>query len=147
MYQRISALLLEIVIARSISLFNRCAFSISRFPVSESQRKLFEPVMGRGASMNGESQNTQATAVIKRSLCLHGKKTSVSLENEFWLALHEAAAVERTSVPALVERIDHERTTCNLSSAIRVFVFHWLRQNYLMPTAQQSTVGDRVQEQ
>jgi predicted DNA-binding ribbon-helix-helix protein len=78
--------------------------------------------------MNGESRNTQATAVIKRSLCLHGKKTSVSLENEFWQALHEAAAVERTNVSALVECIDRERTTCNLSSAIRVFVFRWVRR-------------------
>jgi predicted DNA-binding ribbon-helix-helix protein len=50
----------------------------------------------------------------------------------------KAAASTYISVPALVERIDHERTSCNLSSAIRVFVFHWLQQNYLTAaTAQQ----------
>jgi predicted DNA-binding ribbon-helix-helix protein len=95
--------------------------------------------MGRGGVpvMNGESRNTQATAVIKRSLCLHGKKTSVSLENEFWQALHEAAAVERTSVSALVECIDRERMTCNLSSAIRVFVFRWVRRQNNWADSQQ----------
>ena len=78
--------------------------------------------------MNAESRNARVTAVIKRSLYLHGKKTSVSLEDEFWQALQEAAAVGQTSVRALVERIDREKTTCNLSSAIRLFVFRWERQ-------------------
>ena len=63
------------------------------------------------------------TAVIKRSIVLHGRKTSISLENEFWDALVEVAKAREISIPALVEEIDRHRNTANLSSAIRVFVF------------------------
>jgi predicted DNA-binding ribbon-helix-helix protein len=67
------------------------------------------------------------TAVIKRSIVLDGHKTSVSLENEFWHGLREIAARENTSLSTLVGKIDRERYSCNLSSAIRVFVFNYFR--------------------
>ncbi|MGA9515462.1 MAG: ribbon-helix-helix domain-containing protein [Pseudolabrys sp.] len=67
------------------------------------------------------------SAVIKRSIILNGHKTSVSVENEFWHALREIAGHEHTTVPMLVERIDGSRDICNLSSAIRVFVFNRFR--------------------
>ena len=67
------------------------------------------------------------SAVIKRSIILNGHKTSVSLENEFWHGLREIARHEHTTVPMLVERIDRSRDICNLSSAIRVFVFNHFR--------------------
>lgn len=63
------------------------------------------------------------SAVIKRSIVLAGHKTSVSLENEFWDGLREIADRENTSLAAVVGQIDHDRDSCNLSSAIRVFVF------------------------
>ncbi len=67
------------------------------------------------------------TDVIKRSIFINGHKTSVSLENEFWQGLREIAEHDRTTVAMLVERIDRARNTCNLSSAIRVFVFNHFR--------------------
>jgi predicted DNA-binding ribbon-helix-helix protein len=67
------------------------------------------------------------TAVIKRSIVVDGHKTSVSLEDEFWDGLHEVADRENVSLSTLVGQIDHDRATCNLSSAIRVFVFNRLR--------------------
>jgi len=67
------------------------------------------------------------SAVIKRSVVLDGHKTSVSLENEFWRALREIAAREKTNVSKLVGRIDRGRTNVNLSSCIRVFVFNYFR--------------------
>ena len=66
---------------------------------------------------------TYKTDVIKHSLKIDGCNTSVSLENEFWAALHEIAARLQVSVCALVEQINKNRSTCNLSSAIRTFVF------------------------
>ncbi|MGB9397187.1 MAG: ribbon-helix-helix domain-containing protein, partial [Pseudolabrys sp.] len=39
------------------------------------------------------------TTVIKRSIFINSHKTSVSLENEFWLGLREIADHERTTVP------------------------------------------------
>jgi predicted DNA-binding ribbon-helix-helix protein len=67
------------------------------------------------------------TAVIKRSIVLDGHKTSVSLENEFWNALREIAVRENTTLSTLVGKIDHDRNSCNLSSAIRVHVFSYFR--------------------
>jgi predicted DNA-binding ribbon-helix-helix protein len=67
------------------------------------------------------------TAVIKRSIVLDGHKTSVSLENEFWHGLREIAGRENTALSILVGKIDRERNSCNLSSAIRVYVFNYFR--------------------
>jgi predicted DNA-binding ribbon-helix-helix protein len=67
------------------------------------------------------------TAVIKRSIVLDGHKTSVSLENEFWHGLREIAGRENTPLSTLVGKIDRERKSCNLSSAIRVYVFNYFR--------------------
>jgi predicted DNA-binding ribbon-helix-helix protein len=69
------------------------------------------------------------TAVIKRSIFINGRKTSVSLENEFWEALREIAAQAKIALSTLVEQIDSERNNINLSSAIRVFVFNHYRSS------------------
>jgi predicted DNA-binding ribbon-helix-helix protein len=67
------------------------------------------------------------TAVIKRSIMIGQRKTSVSLEDEFWYGLLEIAVYEQMTVPTLVKRIDHRRKTVNLSSAIRIFVFKYFK--------------------
>lgn len=58
----------------------------------------------------------------KHTLTIHGHVTSISLEDEFWDALKQAAGEEGLSVAGLVARIDEGRNT-GLSSAIRVFLF------------------------
>jgi len=65
--------------------------------------------------------------IIKRSISVNGKRTSVSLENEFWQSLHEIAKEEGRSTTELVEQINRERRNPNLSSAIRVFVLNRFR--------------------
>ena len=67
------------------------------------------------------------TAVLKRSIEINGKKTSISLEDEFWYGLLEIATYKKMAVPALVEQIDNRRKIINLSSAIRIFVFNYFR--------------------
>ena len=66
------------------------------------------------------------------SLSLHGHRTSVSLEPEFWAALKGLAASQGRSVASLVQQIDDERITQSatggLSSAIRVYVLNTLKQ-------------------
>lgn len=60
---------------------------------------------------------------VKRSLTLHGHRTSVSLEDAFWRALRDIAAERGLAVNALAERIDEGRADdAGLASAIRVFV-------------------------
>jgi predicted DNA-binding ribbon-helix-helix protein len=67
------------------------------------------------------------SVVIKRSILINGRRTSVSLENEFWEGLHEIADRGMIAHSRLVEQIDQERDNINLSSAIRVFVFNYFR--------------------
>ncbi len=64
--------------------------------------------------------------VMKRSIVIAGHKTSVSLEDGFWLALKEIAGRARVPVSILIARIDGERNG-NLSSAIRTFVLDHYR--------------------
>ena len=67
----------------------------------------------------------------KRSVTIAGHRTSLSLEAVFWKALQDAAAEENSSVNALVERIDRDRSADgsdgNLSSAVRVWLMERLR--------------------
>lgn len=58
----------------------------------------------------------------KHTLTIQGHVTSISLEDEFWEALKQAATQEGLSVAALVGQIDEQRST-GLSSAIRVYLF------------------------
>ena len=67
------------------------------------------------------------TVVIKRSILINGRKTSVSLENEFWAGLHEIAKSRKTTAAKLVGEIERQRTTVNLSSAIRIYVYNYFR--------------------
>ncbi|SFU17216.1 ribbon-helix-helix domain-containing protein [Sedimentitalea nanhaiensis] len=65
----------------------------------------------------------------KRSLTLHGHRTSVSLEDEFWSAFCEIAAQDEQPINALAAQIDAERgSDTGLASAIRLFVLARLRQ-------------------
>ena len=51
-----------------------------------------------------------------------GRKTSVSLEDEFWNSLKKIARERGTTLVELVAAIDGDRQHANLSSAIRLFV-------------------------
>lgn len=64
--------------------------------------------------------------VVKRSLVIAGHRTSVSLEDAFWLRLRAIAAEKGVSMNALAAEIDAGRGEANLSSAARVFVLERL---------------------
>lgn len=66
---------------------------------------------------------------LKRSIVLDGRKTSVSLENEFWTGLREIAASQKIPLTTLLKQIHTGRGTNNMSSAIRVFLFNRVRAN------------------
>jgi predicted DNA-binding ribbon-helix-helix protein len=67
------------------------------------------------------------STVIKRSVVLAGRKTSVSLEDPFWTALKEIAGGRDSTLSDLVVSIDTDRQHANLSSAIRLFVLEHYR--------------------
>ena len=62
--------------------------------------------------------------IAKRSILFNGKKTSVSLEDEFWNALKEVADKRVIRLSHLVAKIDKQRGHTNLSSALRLFVLN-----------------------
>jgi predicted DNA-binding ribbon-helix-helix protein len=66
--------------------------------------------------------------ICQRAVRIAGHATSVSLEDAFWKALREIAAIENTSLSQLVSRIENGRQEGNLSSAIRVFVLKHYRE-------------------
>lgn len=86
--------------------------------------------------------------VMKRSIVIVGHKTSVSLEDEFWKSLRDIAHERDMTASELVAPIDAERQHSNLSSAIRLFVLGFYRDqcaDYQSRTAEQmvwpSTAG------
>jgi predicted DNA-binding ribbon-helix-helix protein len=65
--------------------------------------------------------------VAKRSVVIEDHKTSISLEDEFWEGLKIIAKLRVTSLSALVSTINSQRQHANLSSAIRIFVLNFYR--------------------
>jgi predicted DNA-binding ribbon-helix-helix protein len=66
--------------------------------------------------------------VLNRSIVVAGRKTSVSLEEEFWKSLRKIAREREESLPQLITDIDAKRGKfANLSSALRMFVLRHYR--------------------
>ncbi|GAA6150113.1 ribbon-helix-helix domain-containing protein [Pseudooceanicola nitratireducens] len=64
----------------------------------------------------------------KHSLTLHGHRTSVSLEPEFWQAFRDIAREKDVAINVLAAEIDKTRgTDAGLASAIRVYVLNHYR--------------------
>jgi predicted DNA-binding ribbon-helix-helix protein len=77
---------------------------------------------------------------VKRSIVLAGHKTSVSLEDAFWDELKEIASGRNITRTDLVGTIDSERRQGNLSSAIRLFVLDFYRNQLADVQAVRKTI-------
>ena len=64
---------------------------------------------------------TDGSTLQKRSVLISGHATSVSLEEEFWVALKRVSTDREQSINELVSELDRNRVG-NLSSTIRVFI-------------------------
>ena len=63
--------------------------------------------------------------VIKRSISMDGRRTSVSLEDQFWTAVKEIARLKGITLTELFRQIEAGRKDGNLSSEIRLFVLRY----------------------
>ena len=72
-------------------------------------------------------RHRSASPVKKRSIVISNHKTSLTLEDGFWLSLKEIAAHEELPLAQLVARIDRDRQHANLSSTIRLYVLDHYR--------------------
>ena len=68
------------------------------------------------------SQKACESSVAKRSVVVGNHKTSVSIEDDFWISLKDIAATRRQTLSELLSEIDAGRQRGNLSSAVRLFV-------------------------
>ena len=66
--------------------------------------------------------------IAKRTVVVKKRKTSITLEDDFWQALIEIARLRRVSVTRLISSIDADREFANLSSAIRLFVLRFFKE-------------------
>ncbi len=67
------------------------------------------------------------SSVLKRSIVLQGRKTSVSLEEEFWDGVKEIAGDRSATLSDVIADIEANREPGNLSSAIRLSVLDYYR--------------------
>jgi predicted DNA-binding ribbon-helix-helix protein len=65
--------------------------------------------------------------IIKRSIVIAGRKTSVALEDAFWNGLKEIAKWRDETLSNLIASINADRQHANLSSAIRLHVLAFYR--------------------
>ena len=82
------------------------------------------------------------TPITKRSVVIAGHKTSISLELEFWSAVRDITQARAITVSELLEEIDRNRDTANLSSAVRVFVLEYIRQHGVKTQIEQASERD-----
>ncbi|MFN3658990.1 MAG: ribbon-helix-helix domain-containing protein [Pseudolabrys sp.] len=68
------------------------------------------------------------STIIKRSIVIGGHKTSVSLEEVFWLALKDIAKERGVSLSDIVADINGRRQVANLSSHLRTYVLDYFRR-------------------
>jgi predicted DNA-binding ribbon-helix-helix protein len=66
--------------------------------------------------------------VRKRPVVVAGRKTSVSMEENFWEALKEIATARKMTRMKLITEIAKGREHQNLSSALRVYALRYYRE-------------------
>ena len=68
--------------------------------------------------------------MLKKSVVIANRhQTSISLEEEFYVELQQIAKEQQLSINELITRIDSERQKNNPSSAIRIYILNYLKQN------------------
>jgi predicted DNA-binding ribbon-helix-helix protein len=98
-----------------------------------------EPLLGGGLMKRPLLQSR----VVKRSVIIAGRKTSVSMDNEFWSAFQGIARERGLTVTSLISSIDADRKSLNLSLTIRVFVLEYYRDRANMNSTRISRSSSR----
>jgi len=66
--------------------------------------------------------------IVRRSIVIQGRRTTIGIEEAFWSALKEIAQERGVTLTALVSTLDAERDSSNLASTLRVFVLDHYRK-------------------
>jgi len=65
---------------------------------------------------------------VKRSVVIEGRRKSISLEDAMWESLTEIAKYRGMTLFSLLATIDSKRKKASLSSAIRLFLLNFYRE-------------------
>ena len=65
----------------------------------------------------------------KRTVKIDGHITSVFLEEEFWMELKKISELQNISSDQLISKIDQNKSTSNLSSAIRLYILNHIKKS------------------
>jgi predicted DNA-binding ribbon-helix-helix protein len=87
------------------------------------------------------------TGVVKRSIVISGRRTSISLEDEFWSEVKRIAAKADMSAAAFIAHVNQHRTKGNLSSALRLAVLADLQTSLANAGGQTQAVEYRHDEE
>jgi len=79
------------------------------------------------------------STIIKRSVVLSGKKTSLSVEDEFWTGLKEIATAQGTTISEILTTLSSGRKQGNFSSCLRLFVLDYYVQKARVFTQRKET--------
>jgi predicted DNA-binding ribbon-helix-helix protein len=70
-------------------------------------------------------------AVKKRAVIINGRKTSITLEDQYWSELAAIAVRKNTSRPKIITHVAETRDHLdNLSRALRLYVLEEMRNMY-----------------
>lgn len=78
----------------------------------------------------------EPSGIKKRSVTIDGRKTSISLEDEFWDIAKDIATRRQLSMGELIEQENRSRVRGNLSSCIRRLVLQELRDRIRLADAE-----------
>ncbi len=68
--------------------------------------------------------------MLKKTVTIAGRhNTSISIEDEFWKILQNIAQKDNVTINDIVTKIDAEKKTNNLSSAIRIYILNYIISN------------------
>jgi predicted DNA-binding ribbon-helix-helix protein len=95
--------------------------------VQRRQKWLPLPPIVVRLSTAGAKEPIVKTLIIKRSIAVAGRMTSISLEEEFWKALEDIARDHGVAQSALLSGIRRCHSG-NFSSATRVFMLEYYRE-------------------
>ena len=65
----------------------------------------------------------------KRSISIAGHRTSIAIEDEFWILVQKISVEMDLSIPKLLELIENQKKSNNLASSIRLYVLDYLTKN------------------
>src|SRR5262249_22997113 len=70
-------------------------------------------------------ESVMQSTIVKRSLLINGRGTSISLEDAFWVAFKRIAAQRNLTLSELAAEVDDKRKQGTLSSAVRVYILQY----------------------